>query len=477
MARDSGIRRLCVRWTICICVLCASITSFGATRQNVSIPSGSTITSTGTAAKGTGVVSVSVHEGEYIAANNLNKRVPVKVIKTIDYSIPRTINHVKTGLRANLANLVVGGVIAGMVTGLDWVMGEGGKITKKESSLDGNPVSNAGSSFGPDQYCSVYGASALGKITIVNNNGSTYAVVAAPFKEFQSTWLPQGYTQHLSSCVGTPTFMWDENGMWPRSGAKLISVSDIKSNEAPLTEADISRIDGYVSGQGADWLRDLIRESCEGSPNPAGCYASLQEQTRTSGPAIVQGGTTTTTGTYTKPDGVTGTTSTVTNTNFNINYGPSYFDFTENKTVTTYKDGEKTGEETTTDGDEVTDETPSDDDKENAAPCVTGCDGPAYKDLYQPTNKTKEDEIDSYSSRVKNIPIMKAVIGLFDVDAGSTACPVWESHYQLEVWGHSSQVDLVFDYHCLPWFVDLRVFVQTIVMIGFVYIAIRIGLL
>ncbi|PZE11967.1 hypothetical protein DMX10_17935 [Pseudomonas sp. 57B-090624] len=204
---------------------------------------------------------------------------------------------------------------------------------------------------------------------------------------------------------------------------------------------------------------------------------SLRDQVTTSGPATVTADKTVSTGTYLKPDGTYGSTRTETTTNYNIKYGPTYFDFTENKAVTIYKDGEKVSDETTGETDDVTEEKPAEEDKEDADPCVTGCDGPAYKDLYQPTDKTKEGEIDSYSSRVKNIPLMKAVIGLFDVQVQGAQCPIWETHQQMELLGETMNIDLVFDYHCLPWFIDKKTYVQAIVLIGFMYLAIRIGLL
>ncbi|MCU9948262.1 hypothetical protein [Pseudomonas sp. PDM13] len=494
MARNSGIRRLGLRWGFGICILCASVTAFGATRQNVTIPNNTDITAPGraVATKGSGVVHVAAQEGEYIAASNLNKRVPVKVLKTVDYSIPRTINQAKGILKGNLANLVVGGLIAGGVAAVGWVMDEGTKTVKKpvpETMYE--PITNTGWCMGT--YSSCQSPTGTADTRAATATGSA-ALVLKDFQSFQDhpTWH-NGAHYEIISCEPNycqMALVGGQGGYWTFSVHKYGNCDSWESGPGggcpskdpqyvPVTDADLdSTFTDYANGQGADWLKGLIRESCAGSSNPEGCMQSLRDNVTTSGPATVSGGTTTTTGTYLKPDGTYGSTRTDITTNYNIKYGPTYFDYTENKTSTSYKDGEKTSEETTTDDEEVTDDKPAEEeDKEVADPCLSGCDGPAYQDMYSPSDKTKEDEIDSYSSRVKNIPIMKAVVGLFDVDAGSSACPVWETHTEAQIWGHMFQIDLVFDYHCLPWFVDLRMFVQAIVMIGFAYVAIRIGLL
>ncbi|CAN7478048.1 hypothetical protein LJR232_003108 [Aquipseudomonas alcaligenes] len=413
------------------------------------------------------VLKVGVQEGEYIEAHKLNKKVPVKVLKTVDYSIPRTINAGKSLLKSNLGQLLLTGVIMGAVSAVDWVMEEGvkpggGKEKKLVKKVPG-AVDGVGLPYYGDGSSSCWFANgAKDGVYTSQDNSWTYAITTgAPF-------TGSGFS-YVSNCA--PKYVSQ------RMTAQHPLVVGPESTVEVTPEEIDQKFGEYAAAQDAEWMKSLLRESCQGSQSPEACMQSLRDQVTTSGPATVTADKTVSTGTYLKPDGTYGTTRTEVTTNYNIKYGPTYFDFSEQKATTIYKDGDKVSDETTGETDDVTDEKPAEEDKEDADPCLTGCDGPAYADLYKPTDKTKEGEIDSYSSRVKNIPIMKAVVGLFDVDIGSSACPVWESHEGVDIWGYTFQVDLVFDYHCLPWFVDLRVFVQTIVMIGFAYIAIRIGLL
>lgn len=138
---------------------------------------------------------------------------------------------------------------------------------------------------------------------------------------------------------------------WPMTGARAITVNEVVSLKTDLTEADFSSADTVLANQGAAWLRDLLKESCEGSTNPQGCYDDLQKQSppSISGPSTVTGPTSTTTGTYTRTDGTTGTTSTTSQTTFNIRYGDNYFDYDTNITTTHNKDGQQVSQDTTSD--------------------------------------------------------------------------------------------------------------------------------
>ncbi|WP_347506588.1 hypothetical protein [Pseudomonas anguilliseptica] len=250
----------------------------------------------------------------------------------------------------------------------------------------------------------------------------------------------------------------------------------------PLSDAEIdTAFASFAEGQNAEWLKGLLKESCAGSLNPGGCFNSLAESSALTGPLFVPGPIVTTTGTYTKADGTTGSTQVVSTTNYNVKYGPSYYDYSEHKTNTEYKDGQIVGTETSTDGEEVVGEEPAEEEKEEEKPmpCTSNCDGTEYVDQYEPTDKTKEDELDSYSSKLQNIPIFAAVSGFFDVSLSEQACPSWTYQGELSLPGseQAMSIDLTFDYHCLPWFVETKPWVQAVMALACTIIAIRIGLL
>lgn len=263
---------------------------------------------------------------EYIPADNFSRSTPIKVLPTIDYSIPRTINQVKGLLRANAASIAVGGVISGLVVGLDWVMGEGGQIQKP----NGPPTvlgfaSNTSSSFtgscnGIDGYSPGFHSSAPGNYQYVISdpaytaNGFAYVNNCGPgYRVSQRPYAP---------VVETPASL------------------------EPVTPEDLDLLDAYVNAQNSDWLRDLLRESCEGSSSPQRCYEDLKDNVSLSGPSTVNGPSS-----FVVSSGPNGTTTKETKTTFQITYGSDYFVYAPTTTTTTVNpDGTtevETEEETT----------------------------------------------------------------------------------------------------------------------------------
>ncbi len=252
----------------------------------------------------------------------------------------------------------------------------------------------------------------------------------------------------------------------------------------PLTEADYGLMEAFANAQNSAWLQGLLKDVCSSSPSPGRCFEDMQAEGRQlKGASSVAGPSKTTTSSYTDANGVTQQTTTTQTTTYNIiKFGPNYYDYS--KTVTTTKTGSDGSSETSTETEtpEVTEEEkPPQEEQEDeqvaAQPCSgTTCDGPAYEDQYQPTEDTKEDHIDSYVDRVASIPIIQAVGNLFDISAGGS-CPVWTFNHQLEIGGFSTNINLVFDYLCQPWFTQYGPWIRAVIYLVAVYAAIRVALL
>ena len=467
-----------LRWCFLLCVLSVASASEAATRKHVTMPTAQSVATSpgsGVPVKSGSTLSIpGAAQGEYIPFQPGDRKVPLKVIPTIDYSIPRTINAAKGLLKNNAASIVVGGVIARMVAGLDWVMGDGA-VAKQKTTVDGMTATN-GSSFEPYSICNYMTASqTIGKSTVIKFNGVTHSVtvVRGPGGVYNE---PSGYSVY-ANCTQSWNGYNHDMGNWPRAFGRIISSSDIKQTVEPLTPQDFELVDAYATAQSSAWLRDLLRESCSGSNAPGRCFDDLKDNVSLSGPSTVTGPTSSTSSTYTKPDGTTGLRTSTTTNNYKVTYGPSHFDFSKTETTIWNEDGQQVGEETVTENDDIEAEEPSEEPKEETSPCSSNCDGPAYVDQYTPTDKTKEQELDSYSARLKTIPIMAAVGGFFSVSVSGAACPVWEYHGELQLYFTSMPINLVFDFHCLPWFVALKPWIQTIMALGCTFIAFRIALL
>lgn len=431
-------------------------------------------------------------EGEYIPSSyGSPKGTKLPVRSAVDHSIPRIIKAGSNSIRGGLVGVAASIALGAM---LDSVGGfiEDNQPKKHGCLLNGNPVANsycqsvpAGSS-GVHQYgvCNYYPASeTVGKVKIFTYQRNLYAHQAVPYVSTNG-FLASGWAV-INNCTNTSAGYVAVDGRFPVAMRKLISSTDIKTGPVPLESSDYTTMEAFADGQSAAWLRSLLRESCSGSASPNACIDSLSNNAKSylSGPSQVQGPFSTTTSTQVGPDGIAHQVTKSTSTTYNITYGDNYYDYKTTTTTTTNTDGQNTGTDTTTDGDDVVEEIPPtepDDSSEpeiTPAPCLGEiCDGPAYQDMYEPTDKKKEDAIDSYASRVASIPIIAAVGGLFDVSA-SGACPVWSYVGSADILGVQMDIDLTFDYLCQPWFTSYGPWIQAVMLLVGVYAAIRIALL
>lgn len=278
-------------------------------------------------------------------------KTPITVKPKISVPVGAIGGALKSALRTNAGQLAMSAAISAALAGVGWVMSDDNtKVQKRQDSVDGIPVS-VGGTRGADA-CSYPAAEVLNKIKVVTSEGVTYAIGVWPSGASAGDGVPSGYrvtNNCTSKALGYKVN--PASGLWPVAGVRTISIQEVQSVKRDLTDSDLNQLDPWLSAQTAPFLRDLLKDTCEGSLNPQGCYDDLQKQSRAiiAGPASVQGPKQTTTGLYNRPDGTVGNTSTTTSTTYNIRYGDTYFDYDTVVTKTTTQDGIKTGEETTSD--------------------------------------------------------------------------------------------------------------------------------
>lgn len=282
-------------------------------------------------------------------------KTPVTVKPKVTVPIGGVAGKVKGLLKTNAGQVAMSAAISAAIAGVGWVMSDDNtKVQKKVNALpDGTSIASTGNTFNPQSYCQLYPASqTLNKVTVTTYQGVTYAVVA--LNGGGPALVAAGYTAKVNNCTSTNlgyVYNVGGSGTWPSSGAKVISIGDIQTLKSDLADSDWDRLDPWLNQQSADWLKGLLKETCDGSLNPQACFDDLQKQSKAiiAGPASVQGPKQTTTGTYNRPDGTLGSTATTTDTTYNIRYGDTYFDYDTVTTKTTTQDGVQTGQETTTD--------------------------------------------------------------------------------------------------------------------------------
>lgn len=254
---------------------------------------------------------------EYIPADNFSRSTPIKVLPTIDYSIPRTINAVKDGLRLNLGDIALTATIAGLIAGVGWIIDNSTPvpILKKPSptNYESQPVNIYGSGFRPLQ-CG-FGSTLAPGIYVEDSQSPVF------YKIFTLPGSPGSGWAYVNNC---DTFGWATKEV-PGGYAGLP-----QNSPQPVTDADFSTIDAYVNAQNADWLRDLLRDACSGSIAPDRCFEDLKDNVSLSGPSTVNGPST-----FTTTSSPSGTATKETKTTFQITYGSDYFVYAPTTITTT----------------------------------------------------------------------------------------------------------------------------------------------
>ncbi len=466
-----------------LCVLPVTSSVEAATRKNVTIPSAQSVAmsaASGAPVKSGSTLSIpGATQGEYIPYEPGNRKLPIKVLPTINYSIPRIINQAKSLLKNNLGQVVLGATIAAAVSGVGWLIEDGSQPVIKKPVLSPDPPNTSYYYWKFQTYPVKSNPESLCQ-SIVLQLQTMYPSDGIVYKGLSVSSDTVVYCKHRSAHQSSDQLSrMDRYGSSCKSGSTYDPVSKgcYSTSYVPVSDSDLDMLDPWMGGQSSAWIRDLLRDACSGSIAPLRCFEDLKDNASLSGPVNLTGPSTSTSSTYVKPDGTVGTRDSTTTTNYKVTYGPTYFDFSKTQTTVWNEDGQQVGEETVTESDDIEAEEPADKPSEEPAPCLADCDGPVYEDLYEPTDKTKEDHLDSYSDRVGSIPIISAVGSLFDVSVSAGACPSWSYNSTLDLGIASMPIDLNFDFHCLPWFVGLGSWIQAIFLLGCTLGAIRIGIL
>lgn len=499
-----GDRGICRRYYWWLCLLCLAVfvnSADAATRRYPAMPTSQQVGTGGTAVgKGTATYSIEQPGVDYIPsdyASSKGTKLPVKV--TYDYSIPRTFSHAKNWIgkigKGGAIGIGTSIAIDMMLDEIDAVMDQGQLKRPKPSDVPATgtywcyqPTNTSSCSRTATQYN--YLASdtpqPIMEMFQAQTFGSTITFDITSIQHITSKAIQVNYS-YKSRPADPPSTMYIRlymHGECPSNSVYSQTAYRCQVTQLmPLDESDSVLMEAFVNAQNSAWLQGLLKDVCAASTNPGGCFAELKEQgSKLSGPDQVSGPSKTTTASFTDANGVSQQTTTTQNTTYNITYGSNYYDY--RKTVTTTKTGTDGTSETSTEAEtpDVTEEEkpPQEEQEEEqvaAVPCSgSSCDGPSYEDQYQPVEETKEDHIDSYVDRVASIPIIQAVGNLFDISAGGS-CPVWTFNHQLEIGGFSTNINLVFDYLCQPWFTQYGPWIRAVIYLVAVYAAIRVALL
>lgn len=374
--------------------ICAVGNANATTRKYVSMPSNGSVVNSGNGSSKSGTtlsVPGNPIEGEYIPSSygggSKGTKLPVK--PKYDYSIPRTIKGMSGSLRGGVVGV---GLSIGLQYMLDQVGGfidENGQPVKRvpdtgESYQPGpsdlkwtmakpNPsMSTLPTSNSPEGVCLIYAKGFAAGYSDVQYVGSFVTNKSSTQATCNYQWSKNGGSVTTSQSYATRTGETCPAG-YQRDGNNCLKMT---TDTVPLTDADFDLMEAAAAAKDSEWLKDRLRDHCEGGLSPESCYESLRDSVSLSGPSsVTENGPTSTT------VGPTGTTTTSGKTDISITYGDNYYDYRKTSTVV------KTNPDGTT---ETTTETEPEETTEEEAEKM-----PEVTDLYKPyIDKLKTIETD-----------------------------------------------------------------------------------
>lgn len=366
-----------------------TVSAHAATRKYVSMPSDGQVIGSGNGSSRSGDRLHVPGDGktEYIPSSygggSKGTKLPIK--PTYDYSIPRTVKGMTTNLRGGVYGAVLGIGLQYMLDAVDGIIEDGQVKVRRPSEpvaggftwyVEGIPAKTyLSAELACDNFYqerAQYGATSK-TLTIVNAQGTCKLYRANGSLGWSTGIIRQGqtcptgtaYDGQTGACVGPGGY-------------------------TPATDADYDLMEAAAAAKDSEWLKERLREHCEGGLNPQACYESLRDSVKLEGPASVteQGPTSTTTS-------PAGTTTTTGNTKIDITYGDNYYDYRKTKTtIVTKPDGTT---ETTTETEPDTEE-PKEEQPEEM---------PAVTDLYKPY----VDKLNDIKTDVSAPPAVVSPIG------------------------------------------------------------------
>lgn len=490
MARLCSVRGIAYGFLLCLCVL----QQVNAAQVNVPKRSVADLISNVTPILSENALGYVRAEGDYPFTYNNKAYSAGPILQTTKIPTSTVKSVLKEGLKTNAPKLLLDATIAASVAAVGWVMTDGVLMKKTEGAgglVSTDPsagqyswtLTQRGSTQLSGQSSATGACSAFLATSRFTSNPDIIGVRQAGSKFVSATQYTCAYETQSKS-----TYNWNaDSATVTRYGSSCPANSSYDSNTggclstasstSPVTDADFTSLNTQLDGLDAKHLNDVLKASCEGSLAPARCIQSLQDAASHlhSGPSTVKGPSVSSTSTTANSDGTTSTSTTKEDTNFKLGYNADGFTWTPETTKTVTGADGKTTETTTTEEDNST-KPSEEEEQEQAQPCTTNCDGPAYADLYTPTTDKKESLLDGYKAKVAGLPIVSAGSNFFNVQVSAT-CPVWAYQGEYDVLGNTLPIDLRFDYHCSESFTSFGPAARTCMLIVCAFMAFRIAML
>lgn len=438
---------------IALLAICSSTQLHAATRKYVSLPSNGSVVGSGSAARSGDslIITGQPLDGEYIPSSygggSKGTKLPIK--PKYDYSIPRTLKGMTTTLRGGVVGIGLSIGLQYMLDAVDGIIEDGQvKVRRPPEPVSGGFVwyiegipdkTYLSAELACDDFYQSriqYGASSK-TLTIVNAQGTcklyrstgSLGWSVGVIRQGQSCPTGTAYDGQTGACVGPGQY-------------------------SPATDADFDLMEAAANAKDSEWLKDRLREHCEGSLSPESCYEELRTSTQLDGPSTV-----TETGPTTTTTGPGGTTSSTTNTRIDITYGDNYYDYRKTSTVTKTNPDGTTETETTTDPEEVTEEQEQDE----GAIEYSDADMPEVQPFYQ---QKYPDGLAGVWSNVSSDIESSAFLAFLSsfVPNFSGSCPTFSLQFNIASWANYGTIS----FWNMCWIFE---FIKTVLIVSAVFLA------
>jgi hypothetical protein len=442
--------------------ICAVGNANAATRKYVSLPSNGQVIGSGNGSSRSGDTLHVPGDGktEYIPSSygggSKGTKLPIKV--KYDYSIPRTIKGMSGSLRGGVVGVGLSIGLQYMLDAVDGIIDDGQvKVPASGSPVPGGYYwksatehigSDGTSSFytglTPVEVCSQIAAAGWRNDYVYDRlervSDTQYRCIAKRESDgYESRVSIQRYGD---SCPAGSTYNSSTGACEAAGGYRA------------ATDADFDLMEAAAAAQDSEWLKDRLREHCEGSLAPESCYQELRTSTQLEGPSTLteKGPAITTTG----PGG---TTSSTTNTQIDITYGDNYYDYRKTSTVTTTNPDGTTETETKTDPEEVTEEQ----DQDEGAIEYSDADMPEVEPFYQQKYPDGLAGVwHSVSSNIENSAFLAFLSSFVPNFSGS--CPTFSLQFNIASWANYGTIS----FWNMCWIFE---FIKTVLIVSAVFLA------
>ena len=346
----------CLMLTVIFLFLSSGYASAAPTvRVPITMPTNANLFSSGFGTVASDVLTIESPGVEFIPNASSASRVAATMSEGVAIAESGVVSALKTGLKANAASLAVTATVAGLLAGVDWIYQN--SQLQKQGLPAALPVSHVDPASGTYFYANGWDGGqylSTGQGSCDSGAAAWNALVGAGSSVSSDSFAVDNVSTGSGVCTWTSTVAPAGNHVtstFPvqRYGSTCAPASSYDSTTGtcvstvpvglvPVTDADMSVLDGFVRGKDGTWQRDLINDMCTGTTNFDQCVAVMGGKPYLTGPATVTA-TPTQTQTQTKnADGTVTTVTTTTSTDYAVVYGtdPSpYADISPTVTTTT----------------------------------------------------------------------------------------------------------------------------------------------